>query len=341
MHRPSTYAAAASCRGRPARRPARAQRASAAASGAFPYPIHQGRPKGALPFSAWFTRTRQRVVRADRPRSPAAQTSSDSSRGTSTGTTTPRSPDNDVLGALTPTTSNAVLGALTPSTCNTETLPCPQLADTQAQQDSDSSSTTSEMSDATTILVDATLAPKTTDDLAVVAADLAAGHAVTGYPARLDFYPPDVYVAPKLDAERAADQQHAAPAVEVAAVLDHGGATAKVAAHPPFKIRRRARRRPDLPSEEAHAAELKRLAELGAAYRNRHNVDPEAGAPRPEGLLPLHEPQGGLLGADVAALTDHDALGRVPRHVDDDVLGRHVDSYLSNLSAIATNDMHT
>ena len=113
-----------------------------------------------------------------------------------------------MLGALTPTTSNAVLGALTPSTCNTETLPCPQLADTQAQQDSDSSTTTSEMSDATTFLVDATLAPKTTDDFAVVAADLAAGHAVTGYPARLNIYPPDVYVAPKLDAERAADQQH-------------------------------------------------------------------------------------------------------------------------------------
>ena len=40
-------------------------------------------------------------------------------------------------------------------------------------------------------------------------ADHAAGHAVTGYPARLDFYPPDVYVAPKLDVERAAGQQHA------------------------------------------------------------------------------------------------------------------------------------
>ena len=254
-----TFAAAAR-RGRSARDPARTRRASAATSGAFPYPIHQGRPKGALPNSAWFTRPRQRVVRADRPRMPAAQTSSESSRGTSTGTTTPRSPDNDVLGALTPTTSNAVLGALTPSTCNTETLPCPQLADTQAQQDSDSSSTTSEMSDATTILVDATLAPKTTDDLAVVAANLAAGHAVTGYPARLDFYPPDLYVAPKLDAERATGQQHATPAVEVAAVLDHGGATAK-AAQPReinFTIRRRARRRPDLPSEEAHAAELKR-----------------------------------------------------------------------------------
>ena len=86
MHRPSTYAAAASCRGRPARAPACAQRPSAAASGAFPYPIHQGRPKGALPFSAWFTRTRQRVVRADRPRSPAAQTSSDSSRWRGCGT---------------------------------------------------------------------------------------------------------------------------------------------------------------------------------------------------------------------------------------------------------------
>ena len=63
MHRPSTYAAAALSPGRPARAPARAQRASAAAGGAFPYPIHQGRLKGALPNSAWFTRPRQRVVR--------------------------------------------------------------------------------------------------------------------------------------------------------------------------------------------------------------------------------------------------------------------------------------
>ena len=74
-----TFAAAAR-RGRSARDPARTRRASAATSGAFPYPIHQGRPKGALPNSAWFTRPRQRVVRADRPRSPAAQTSSESSR---------------------------------------------------------------------------------------------------------------------------------------------------------------------------------------------------------------------------------------------------------------------
>ena len=76
-----TFAAAAR-HGRSARDPARTRRASAATSGAFPYPIHQGRPKGALPNSAWFTRPRQRVVRADRPRMPAAQTSSESSRET-------------------------------------------------------------------------------------------------------------------------------------------------------------------------------------------------------------------------------------------------------------------